>query len=77
MSNTEGLKETGSMFEYMITHYRWFFVVFFLFPLSLVYDIYLGIKNLFVNCLYPNKPHEHDMRVDKIRKEIQEWISEG
>lgn len=52
-------------------------MVFFLFPISLVYDIYYGIQAFFVALMYPNKPHEHDMRVEKIRQEVREWVADG
>lgn len=51
--------------------------MFFLFPISLVYDVYYGIRGFFVSILYPNKPHEHSMRVEKIRQEVQDWIADG
>jgi delta24-sterol reductase len=57
--------------------YRWFFVVFFLFPISLVYDIFLFVCSVFAYFLYPNKPNEHAMRVEKIRAEIREWVADG
>jgi len=42
-----------------------------------VNDIIHSFCAAYNSLMYPNKPHEHNKRVDQIRSEIREWISEG
>eukprot|EP01038_Epipyxis_sp_PR26KG_P010467 gene10467-14061_t len=69
--------ENGSTFEYLITNYRWFFVVFFLMPMSLTYDMYFLIINTWTFMTHKSNPSKHASRVDKISIDIKDWIKGG
>jgi hypothetical protein len=60
-----------------VSPYRWFFVVFFLFPISLVYDTFLFVWNAIGAVWHPPSPQDHAKRVEKIRADIREWGQDG
>ena len=55
--------------EYVIIHYRWLFVIFFLMPISLVYDAYFYIRNWIVFRLN-SAPHKHDEKVKDVQRQV-------
>lgn len=63
--------------EYLITHHRWFFVVFFLLPLSVAYDLFLVGRNSFVYFTRKFFTKSHDLKVKKISDDIKSWIHDG
>ena len=65
------------LLRFLFCYNRWFFVVVFLFPMSLTYDIYLLLRSIVTYIFYPNKPTEHAMRVEQIRKDIKAWVRDG
>jgi Delta24-sterol reductase len=56
--------------EYILIHYRWIFVVFFLMPLSLMYDLYYYFRNWVVFRLN-SAPHKHDERVADVQRQVK------
>ena len=55
--------------EYVLVHYRWVFVVFFLMPLSLLYDLYYAVRNWVVFTIN-SAPLRHDERVRDVQRQV-------
>lgn len=55
--------------EYMLVHFRWVFVIFFLLPLSVLYDRYWAVRNWVVFKL-TSAPKQHDEKVRKIQAQV-------
>ena len=60
--------------EYVLINYRWVFVVFFLMPMSIVYDVYFAIRNRFIFSMN-SAPHQHDSKVLAVQKQVSPQIS--
>lgn len=58
--------------EYVIIHYRWVFVCLFLLPISVVYDIFMFIRNWFV-FKFNSAPKLHDSRVRHVQEQVKQW----
>lgn len=79
MSNKakNGVQETAqsknpaekSWLAYILIHYRWVFVCFFLLPLSLVYDIYHLARSWIIFKLN-SAPQKHDERVKFVQQQV-------
>ena len=54
--------------EYIIINYRWIFVVLFLMPISLIYDLFYYVRNWIVFKLN-SAPHMHDERVRDVQNQ--------
>jgi hypothetical protein len=54
---------------YVLINYRWLFVVFFLMPLSVVYDLYFYLRNWIVFRLN-SAPHKHDEKVEDVKRQV-------
>ena len=54
--------------EYILMHYRWIFVVGFLMPLSVLFDLYFFVRNWLVFKLH-SAPEKHDERVKSVQKQ--------
>ena len=63
------LRKMG-LVEHILINYRWVFVIFFLMPMSLLYDVFYYIRNIIVFRLN-SAPHKH---VEKVR-EVQRQVS--
>ena len=55
--------------EYIIIHYRWVFVIFFLMPLSLVYDSVFFIRNWIIFKLH-SAPHKHAEKIKYVQDQV-------
>lgn len=55
--------------EYIIIHYRWIFVVFFLMPLSLVYDVFFYLRNWLIFRMN-SAPEKHDEKVRDVQQQV-------
>ncbi|XP_011499083.1 PREDICTED: delta(24)-sterol reductase-like [Ceratosolen solmsi marchali] len=66
------LKFLDNMVEHVLLHYRWFFVVFFLLPLSVIYEIYSLARNWLIFKLN-TAPQQHEKRVKIIQRQVKEW----
>lgn len=55
--------------EYIIKHYRWVFVCLFLMPISVVYDVYMFIRNWIVFKLN-SAPKQHVNKVKHVQQQV-------
>lgn len=55
--------------EYIIKHYRWVFVCLFLMPISVVYDVYMFIRNWIVFKLN-SAPKQHAKKVKDVQRQV-------
>ena len=69
--------EPMSYLEYFLTHYRSVLVVFFLLPMSFVYDIYLWFRDTLNFIMKDRALGQHSKRVEAISAEIKKWIADG
>ncbi|XP_065566869.1 delta(24)-sterol reductase-like [Artemia franciscana] len=63
-------------FEYVLIHYRWVFVCFFLLPVSLIYDIYFYLRSWVIFNLN-SAPKHHDKKVKDVQRQVRKWKEEG
>lgn len=59
-------------FEYILIHYRWVFVIFFLLPASFLYDIYFYTRSWIVFRL-SSAPQHHDRKVANVQRQVRDW----
>ncbi|GAB6032196.1 Delta(24)-sterol reductase [Chamberlinius hualienensis] len=71
-----GNSSSWSLFEHLIINYRWMFVLFFLLPLSVIYDIFFYMRNRIVFTLR-SAPKLHDRRVRNVQQQVREWKDAG
>jgi len=62
--------------EYILVNYRWIFVIFFLMPVSLIYDVYMFIRNYYVFQVN-SAPHKHQEKVANVQKQVKAWKESG
>lgn len=63
--------------EYIIIHYRWIFVIFFLMPLSVVYDIFFYLRNWLIFRMN-SAPEKHDEKVRGVQQQVAfDFIGSG
>lgn len=60
----------------MIIHYRWVFVCLFLLPVSVVYDIFMFVRNWLMFRLN-SAPKLHDSRVRHVQEQVKQWRMDG
>lgn len=66
------LDSVDKLVEHLLLHYRWFFVVFFLLPISVLYEIYNFISKWLIRKL--NKAsRNHARRVRDVQRQVKEW----
>ncbi|XP_069949667.1 delta(24)-sterol reductase-like isoform X2 [Cherax quadricarinatus] len=65
MASTEWL-------EYILLHYRWVVVVFFLLPASLCFDVYYYTRSWIIFKLN-SAPEHHEIRVKDVQRQVREW----
>ncbi|XP_042214180.1 delta(24)-sterol reductase-like [Homarus americanus] len=58
--------------EFLLVHYRWVIVIFFLLPASFFYDIYYYSRSWIVFKL-SSAPQHHGRRVQEVQKQVREW----
>lgn len=56
--------------EYILIHYRWVFVCFFLLPLSVLYDSYFYLRSRLIFALN-TAPEKHDERVKHVQEQVR------
>jgi len=66
----------SSMFEYILINYRWVFVILFLMPISVCYDMIWYLRS-YVVFKMNSAPHKHDEKVKNVQRQVQEWITSG
>ncbi len=64
------------LFEHLLTRYRGLFATVVLLPISVTYAIWLGIRNRIV-FLLKSAPAKHDLKVQKVIEQIEDWKQEG
>nr|XP_045626096.1 delta(24)-sterol reductase-like isoform X2 [Procambarus clarkii] len=62
--------------EYLLLHYRWVIVIFFLLPASFFYDIYYYTRSWLVFRL-SSAPRHHESRVKDVQRQVREWHASG
>lgn len=62
--------------EYVIIKQRWIFVCLFLLPLSVLYEIFLSIRN-WLAFKYYSSPQRHDQRVKYVQQQVRNWNEKG
>lgn len=62
--------------EHVIIKQRWIFVCFFLLPLSVVYEIFLTLRN-WVAFKYYSSPERHGHRVEHVQEQVRNWNKKG
>ncbi|OQR89723.1 24-dehydrocholesterol reductase, partial [Thraustotheca clavata] len=66
----------SSSIAYILIHYRWIFVCFFLLPISFVYDILFFVRSRVI--FYLNSaPLKHKERVLQVQQQVLQWIKQG
>lgn len=66
----------NGLLEYILTYHRGLFATVFLLPASVVYGVYLSVRNLLVIWLN-TAPKQHHIRVQKVIKQVKEWAASG
>ncbi len=70
-SYLEQMREGGEgLFEWVMVHHRWFFVVAFLLPLSVIYDVWYSARSWIV-FLFNSAPHAHATKVEAVQKQVR------
>ena len=59
----------SGLLEYVLINYRWMFVIFFLMPLSLIYDTYFYFRSKFI-FMMNSAPHKHDEKVKDVQRQV-------
>lgn len=62
--------------EYIIIKQRWIFVCLFLLPLSVLYEVFLYLRNWLAFKLY-SSPQRHEQRVKKVQEQVKKWNKDG
>ncbi|KAK2159843.1 hypothetical protein LSH36_145g06026 [Paralvinella palmiformis] len=62
--------------EHILVHYRWIFVILFLLPLSLAYDVFFYTRNWLVFKMN-SAPHKHEEKVKHVQKQVKQWRDNG
>lgn len=65
-----------SFVEHALVHYRWALVVFFLLPLSFLYDLYAYVRNGLV-FWRRSAPAEHAPRAREVQRQVRAWVEGG
>ena len=58
------------------TDYRGWFVIFFVLPFSLLFDVFFAIRSKVIMAFF-SAPEEHEKRVEYIQQQIREWATKG
>ncbi|KAL7641541.1 UNVERIFIED_CONTAM: hypothetical protein RMT77_007414 [Armadillidium vulgare] len=64
--------KANSLFEYILINHRWVIVVFFLLPLSFIYDIYYNTRSWLIFKL-SSAPKNHDKKVAYVQNQVRKW----
>ncbi|OQR85741.1 24-dehydrocholesterol reductase [Achlya hypogyna] len=70
------LPDATSWTAYVLIHYRWVFVCFFLLPLSFVYDILYYVRSRII-FYFNSAPLQHKKRVAEVQRQVHQWNAEG
>ncbi|XP_033219079.1 delta(24)-sterol reductase-like [Belonocnema kinseyi] len=67
---------TDILLEHIMTNYRWVFVIFFLLPLSFIFEIFNYGRNWIVFNL-STAPRQHRKKVKEVQKQVRKWKESG
>ncbi len=70
------MTKTGQLFEHILTHYRGLFATLVLLPVSVLYSVYTGTRNVIV-FRRRSAPAQHEQRVQKVIRQIECWKKDG
>lgn len=62
--------------EHIIIKQRWIFVCLFLLPLSVLYEIFLSVRN-WLAFKYYSSPKRHAKRVQHVQEQVRNWNKKG
>jgi len=62
--------------EYILINYRWIFVILFLMPMSLMYDLFMYIRSFIIFKLN-SAPEKHDEKVKEVQRQVRQWAASG
>ena len=62
-----------SLLEYILVNYRWVFVIFFLLPLSLLFEVFSYGRNWIVFNL-STAPRQHGKKVREVQRQVRNFI---
>ena len=65
-----------SIFSNFATEHRGWFVLFFVLPFSLMFDVYFALRAFLIMKFY-SAPHLHAQKVSKIQKQVKAWNDSG
>ena len=65
-----------SIFSNFATEHRGWFVLFFVLPFSLMFDVYFALRAFLIMKFY-SAPHLHAQKVSKIQKQVKAWYDSG
>lgn len=68
------LQILDDLMQYILLHHRWIFVVFFLLPISILYELFIFIRN-WISFKLHIAPLKHDKRVKYVQQQVKEWKS--
>lgn len=57
------------LLEYILINYRWLFVIFFLMPVSVIYDTYFMLRNWWIFKMH-SAPHSHAEKVKEVQRQV-------
>ena len=71
-----GINKPGTLdglIEHILINYRWVFVIFFLMPISVLYDAAMYVRSYVIFKLN-SAPEMHDIKVQDVQKQVGEII---
>lgn len=74
-ASSSSSSSSSGWLEYILIHYRWVIVIFFLLPASFLYDIYYYARSWVVFRL-SSAPHNHDKKVADVQRQVRQWNGE-
>ncbi|KAK4319169.1 hypothetical protein Pmani_009871 [Petrolisthes manimaculis] len=74
MSSSSSSSSAQGWIEYILIHYRWVIVIFFLLPASFLYDIYYYTRSWII-FKFNSAPQQHDMKVRDVQMQVGEWCA--
>uniref|UniRef100_A0A1I8A8N4 Delta(24)-sterol reductase n=1 Tax=Steinernema glaseri TaxID=37863 RepID=A0A1I8A8N4_9BILA len=64
------------LLEWIALHFRWVFVIWFLLPVSVLYDLYVVVRDKVIY-FAQSAPNAHNRKVALIQQQVRKWNDEG
>ena len=61
------------LFEYILVKHRWFLVVPFLLPMSVLFDLYIRARNWLIFKI-KTAPQRHEFKVREVQSQVRQWM---